>query len=182
MTRLYLVRHGRAEAGWGSHVDPGLDDVGREQAEAAVRELDDVGPLPVVTSPLRRTRATAAAFERAWAVAAAVDPAVGEIRAPTDDLVDRVSWLTDAMAGRWSDLDPSYGAWRDDVVGALVRLQEDTVVVTHYVAINAAVGVATGDDRLVCFSPDNCSVTTLESDGTSLRVVTLGRVATTEVR
>ena len=181
MTRLHLVRHGRAEAGFGTHIDPGLDDEGRRQADGAVRLLTPVGPLPVVTSPLRRTRETAAAFERAWGVVAVVDPAVGEIRAPTDDLAGRAAWLTDALAGRWSDLDASFGAWRDDVVDALLRLREDTVVVTHYVAINAAVGAATGDERLVCFSPDNCSVTTLESDGTSLRVVSLGRSATTEV-
>ena len=182
MTRLYLVRHGRAAAGWGDHPDAGLGDEGRRQAEAAVAALADVGPLPVVTSPMRRTRETAAAFERAWGVGAAVDPAVGEIPSPVDDLGARSAWLAGAMAGRWSELDPSYVAWRDAVVGALLGLRDDTVVVTHYVAINAAVGAAAGDDRVVCFSPDNCSVTTLESDGRVLRVVALGRTATTEVR
>ncbi len=30
--RLVLVRHGRAAAGWDTHPDPALDDVGRAQA------------------------------------------------------------------------------------------------------------------------------------------------------
>ena len=165
MTRLHLVRHGRAAAGWGDDPDPGLDDVGRAQADAAASTLAPLGPLPVVVSPLRRTRETAAAFERMWGVTAAVDPAVGEIPSPTDDL-----------AGRYGDLDDGLRGWRDDVVGALRSIATDTVVVTHYVAINAAVGAATGDDRLVCFHPDNCSVTVVEHDGpgSPLRVVDLG--------
>ena len=34
MTRLILVRHGRAAGGWDDDLDPGLDDLGRAQAEA----------------------------------------------------------------------------------------------------------------------------------------------------
>lgn len=176
MTRLYLVRHGRASAGWGADHDPGLDDTGRAQADGAATALAPLGPLPVVTSPLRRTRETAAAFERVWDVEARVDPAVGEIPSPTDDLAAREAWLVGVLAGRWGDVDAGLRRWRDDVAAALRSLDTDTVVVTHYVAINAAVGVATAEDRLVCFHPDNCSVTVLEHDGpgSALRVVERG--------
>lgn len=176
MTRLHLVRHGRAAASWSAHHDPALDEVGRAQADAAAATLAPLGPLPVVVSPLRRTRETAAAFERVWDVEARVDPAVGEIPSPTDDLAGREAWLVGVLAGRWDDLGASLEGWRDDVVGALLALDRDTVVVTHYVAINAAVGAATDDDRLVCFHPDNCSVTVVEHDGhgSRLRVVELG--------
>ena len=34
MTRVYMVRHGRAAAGWDVDPDPPLDDVGRNQALA----------------------------------------------------------------------------------------------------------------------------------------------------
>ena len=74
MSRIYLVRHGRAAADWGSHVDPGLDDVGRTQAEAMASELAPKGPLPLVVSPLRRTRETAAALERRWELGARIEP------------------------------------------------------------------------------------------------------------
>ena len=63
----------------------------------------------------------------------------------------------------------------------MLGLPADTVVVTHYIAINAAVGFATGDDRVVNFRPDNCSCTVLESDGVMLSVVELGRQAETKV-
>jgi broad specificity phosphatase PhoE len=175
VTRLYLVRHGQAAAGWGADHDPGLDDVGRAQAAAVAETLAPLGPLPIVVSPLRRTRETALAFADVWPDAApVVDPAVGEIPSPTDDLAGREAWLVGVLAGCWSDLDDTLRGWRRGVVDALLAMRDDTVVVTHFVAINAAVGTATGDDRLVCFRPDNCSVTVLEHDGDVLRVVELG--------
>ena len=60
MSRLVLVRHGRAAAGWDADADPGLDATGREQADAVAAALAPEGPLPVVVSPMRRTRETAA--------------------------------------------------------------------------------------------------------------------------
>jgi len=184
VTRLYLVRHGRPQARYDQDVDPGLDDVGREQARAAAAELAAVGPLAVVSSPLRRTRETAAAFEQQWNVTARVEPAVGEIKSPTDDVAERSAWLGAIVSGgrSWSELDEDRRRWRDGVVAALLGIGEDTVVATHYIAINAAVGVATGDDRVVNFAPDNCSCTVLDSEGTTLHVVELGRQAETTVR
>ena len=172
MSTLYLVRHGKAAAGWGDDLDPGLDDTGRAQAEAMAQTLSSRGPLPLVTSPLRRTRETAAALERAWNVTAAVEPAVGEIESPTGELSERDAWLRALMQGSWRDA-PDLDGWRRGVIAALRSMQEDTVVVTHFVAINVAVGHASADDRVVCFMPDNCSVTVLRNDG-DLAVVQLG--------
>jgi broad specificity phosphatase PhoE len=184
MSRLYLVRHGRPLARYDQDHDPGLDEVGAQQAQAAAKELAPLGPLPIVTSPLRRTRETAAPFERQWNVTARVELAVGEINSPTDDLAERTAWLVEILRGerRWGDLDDERRRWRDDVLGALLAMDADTLVVTHYIAINAAVGVATADDRVVNFRPDNCSCTMLESDGRALSLVELGRQAETAVR
>jgi len=106
---------------------------------------------------------------------------VGEIVSP-GGLADRSDWLRRAMQGTWSELDDERRSWRDGVVARLLALDTDTVVHSHFVAINAAVGAALGDDRVVCFTPDNCSITTLHSDGTTLSVVSLGGQAMTEVR
>ena len=53
---------------------------------------------------------------------------------------------------------------RSRVAGRFAQLRADTVVVTHFLAINAVVGAATGDDRVVCFAPAHCSRTTVELD------------------
>ena len=65
MPRLHLVRHGRATGGWDVDPDPGLDPLGVEQADRLVERLAPLGPLPVVTSPLRRCRETAAPLAHA---------------------------------------------------------------------------------------------------------------------
>ena len=72
--------------------------------------------------------------------------------------------MRDLMGLRWPQLDDDLQAWRQDVIDALWALEADTVVVTHFVAINVAVGWATADDRVVIVSPDYCSVTTLDRD------------------
>ena len=54
MTRLYLVRHGRAAAGWDTDPDPGLDPLGVHQAERMADELGPRGPLALISSPLLR--------------------------------------------------------------------------------------------------------------------------------
>ncbi len=65
MQKLFLIRHGKPAAVWGeADEDPGLDDAGRAQAEAARDHLlslpEDQRPRRVVSSPLRRCRETAA--------------------------------------------------------------------------------------------------------------------------
>jgi len=184
MIRLYLVRHGQPLARYDEDHDPGLDDVGRAQAEVVAGALAARGPLPIISSPLRRTRETAAPLEARWRTSAVVEPAVGEVRAPSDDLAERSAWLVEILRGnkRWSELDEERRSWRDGVLAALLALDADTVVVTHFIAINAAVGSATGDDHVIVFRPDNCSSTVLESDGTALTVVELGRQRDTAVR
>jgi hypothetical protein len=85
------------------------------------------------------------------------------------------------MAGRWADA-PQLAAWRAGVLARLHAVERDTVVVSHYIAINVAVGAATADDRVLCFRPDHCSVTEFETDGRALRLIALGREAATEVK
>lgn len=181
MARLHLVRHGRATAGWDADRDPGLDAVGLGQAEAVAARFAAGERLALVSSPLRRARETAAPLERLWADAARIEPAVAEIPSPSADLVARGAWLRAAMEGSWADLGAEYQAWRAAVAAALARLERDCVVFSHFIAINAAVGVAIGDDRLVCFRPDNGSVTTFETEGGILRLIALGDQAGTEV-
>ncbi|HVM52608.1 MAG TPA: histidine phosphatase family protein [Acidimicrobiales bacterium] len=182
--RITLVRHGQAAAGWGDDLDPGLSAIGREQAEATAAALEHLGPLPIVCSPLRRCRETAAPFAARWGVDPVVDGAVGEIVSPADaaGLEARSAWLRTAMQGRWSDLGAEHAAWRQRVLDRIRAVDTDTVVHSHFIAINVVVGAALGDDRVVCFAPDNCSWTVVDVTADGISVVELGRQATTEVR
>lgn len=178
---LYLVRHGRPDANFGEAHDPGLDATGRAQAEAIAHELAPLGPLPIVSSPLRRTRETAQPLATLWHREAQIDERVGEIPSPTLDLQARGRWVREILRQRWPELAEPYRVWRDTVIAALLELQTSTVLTTHFVAINVAVGAATTDDRIVCFEPDYCSCTILEVRQRQLHVVALGKERATQI-
>jgi broad specificity phosphatase PhoE len=181
VVRLYLVRHGKAAASFSEAPNPGLDTTGLTQAEAMAERLAPLGPLPIVTSPLKRTRETAAPLERRWRFTARVEPSVGEIPSPMADPPARGDWLRAVMASTWSAQPDELQTWRRRVVDALVALGRPTVVVSHFIAINVAVGAAEGDDRVVGFAPDHCSVTVLDVEDGGLRLVRRGVERATQV-
>jgi broad specificity phosphatase PhoE len=180
-----MVRHGRAAAGWDADPDPPLDELGRSQAAALAQRLAAGGVvLPIVTSPLRRCQETAAALASRWNVDPVIDEAVAEIPSPVGvPMGERVAWLRQAMVGEWAALGARYTDYRDAVAAWIAARAEDTVVFSHFVAINAAIGSATGDDRLVIASLDNCSMTTFEVDGKGgLTLIEVGAEADTLIR
>jgi broad specificity phosphatase PhoE len=179
--KLYLIRHGRPTGGFAEVVDPGLDAVGAEQAEIMAQELGALGPLPIITSPLKRARETAAPLERQWNTKARVEYAVAEIPTPGADPPTRAAWLREAIRGNWFDLSEAHQQWRQRVLDTLVALPSSTVATTHFIAINVAVGAATGDARMICCEPDHCSCTVLEVRDGRLHLLSLGRQRETRI-
>jgi broad specificity phosphatase PhoE len=178
-----LVRHGRAAAGWNIDPDPDLDELGREQAARVADGLTAIGSFPVVTSPLRRCRSTAAFYAERVARPVVVEPAVAEIPSPEGiEMADRVDWLRGAMQGTWAELGPRYTAYRDATVEYVRACDGDTVIFSHFVAINTVIGACLGDDRLVIRSLDNCSITTVAIESGRLRLVEGGSEADTLIR
>jgi broad specificity phosphatase PhoE len=79
---IALVRHGRTEANRAGlllgRADPPLDDTGRVQASVLAATFTD-RPLAVVSSPLRRTVATAEAIAAPWGLAVETDDRLIEL-------------------------------------------------------------------------------------------------------
>jgi broad specificity phosphatase PhoE len=183
MPRLYLVRHGEPSGTWTDSQDPGLTDLGREQAKTAADRLRLLTPKQIVSSPLRRARETAAPLVDLTSMQPVIANQVAEIPSPPNmSLETRGDWLRAIMSRTWTGVEPGLRRWRDDVVSYLTGLQTDTAVYSHFIAINAALGASIGDDRVVCFQPAHASVTILESKGRALTLVELGQTAQTTVR
>ncbi|HUS61523.1 MAG TPA: histidine phosphatase family protein [Acidimicrobiales bacterium] len=182
MSRITLVRHGQAEAGWAEDADPALSELGMVQAEACAAVLSAGEPIPVITSPLLRARQTAAPLAEAWSTMVRIDPDFGEIPSPSSDLAQRAAWLMGLMGATWDDVDKATRVWRLDVLTTLMSLDTDTIVFTHYMAINVAVGEATMDRRVFCCAPDYCSRTLFEVGAGGLHLVSLGEQADTIIR
>lgn len=178
----YLLRHGRAAAGFSEDTDPALDATGFDQAQDAARVMAQLGPMPIMVSPLRRTRETAAPFEEQWKQEAVVTPEVSEIPSPTDDLEARGQWLRGFMVGTWTEQPGGLLTWKAELIDTVKGIETDTLIVSHFVAINALVSEATGEDRVTSFRPDHCSVTVFRVEDGKIHLHELGREQDTEVR
>jgi broad specificity phosphatase PhoE len=181
MTTIYMVRHGKAAAGFEGHIDPGLDELGRIQATATAERLAPLGPLPIYSSPLARAQETAKPLAERWHITTVIEPKITEIPSPTNDLTKRAQWLRGIMSDRWPNLTPTLRDWRRFMIKRVVDYTQDSIIFCHFIAINVIVGAAHGSDEVITFRPDNGSVTTIEIETGKLKVIALGVEASTQV-
>ena len=71
-------------------------------------------------------------------------------------------------------MEPQLQVWRQDLLAAVRSLVEDTVVFSHFIAINTLVGHALLDNRVTIFLPDNASITSLKIEATSIELIQMG--------
>ena len=181
MATIYMVRHGEAAAGWNEDPDPGLSESGRGQAVAVAKRLAPSGPLNILSSPLKRCRETAAPLAEIWGRGVRVETRVREIPSPDEPNIDRRAWLRDVQAGTWSEAEDWLASWRQRVIDCLIGLRRDSVVFSHFVALNVAVGAARGEDRVSQFRPAHCSVCRFDNADGQLSLIALGAERSTVV-
>jgi broad specificity phosphatase PhoE len=190
MTRTFVIRHAKPSATWGDAAgdpDPGLDAVGKAQAEAAAERLmalpADLRPTRVFSSPLARCRETAEPFARRIGAVVEIDPRFGEIPTPKAlSAAQRGDWLAVSAQGTWAQIkgDLDYDAWRRSV-GAALEETAGAAVFSHFVALNALMSCATGDPAVVSARPDHASITIFDVTDGGLVLVERGAEAATQV-
>lgn len=181
MARIFLIRHGRPAQVWGgASSDPGLSELGLAQAEATAVSLHPLGRLQVVSSPMRRCLETAAPYARWSGVQPIIEPRVSEVVA-SEGVEDRAKWLQERFPWRqrtkpraWSTLEPRLHAWRNEMLGYVRAIREDTAVFTHFIGINVMTGAALGVEHTIVCRPDHASITELEVQDGALRLVRRG--------
>lgn len=176
MPMIYLVRHGRAVSGFAEELDPGLGDMGRTQSFMVLEAMKNVEPIDILTSPMRRCRETAEPLAKRWGVEPKVAEAVTEIPSGDMSAQERGNWLGDVMEGKWSDTNDEVKTWRQGVFDFLSGLDKDTIIFSHFIAINSVIGKAKGVDDVVCALLDNGSITKIQVDGDHFEIVELGKV------
>jgi broad specificity phosphatase PhoE len=179
---LILVRHGEAAASWEESSDPGLSELGHQQAEVAAALLarEITVKTQIWSSPLRRAVETAAPLAKSMRHVVRVDEAFREIPAPVP-LAQRQTWLRQFMQQQWHEQSEDLLAWRSEALKQLLMLQQPAVVFTHFLVINAVVGQVLDRDETLCFWPANGSITRLRRQGNSLELIMLGEEITTRV-
>lgn len=179
---IFLVRHGEAAAGWGQSSDPGLSELGARQAEEVAAALLPQlhGATTLLSSPLARARETAMPLAESLEKPVLVEDAFREVPAPVP-LPQRQTWLRGFMQQQWPGQPASLTQWRDCALCELLRQRQPAVVFTHFLLINAIVGSVLQRPEILCFWPDNGSITRLRYTGATLELVSLGREMETVV-
>ena len=154
VARIYLIRHGEARASFGEDPDPGLSEAGptgRRKTPPA-----RYGPSARCRSSARRSPAPAKPRNRS--------PMPGIRHPRSSRALQRYPPQTcrspsahSGSAARCqaagATCPPHHVAWRDALVAYILGIGRDTLVVSHFVAINAVVGAAVGDDAMLVFRP-----------------------------
>ena len=172
---IYLVRHGEAAATWGKSPDPGLSEMGKQQAEHAAAQLLPLldGGVELVSSPLLRAQETAIPFAQSLGLNVALNDAFREVPSPVP-FEERQAWLREFMGQRWGQQPELLTGWRDHMHTQLLAMQKPTVIFTHFMVLNTVVGLLSGSEETVCFRPANASITHIKHLGDSLELVARG--------
>ena len=179
---IFLVRHGEAAASWGQSSDPGLSELGAQQAQRAAQILLEniPGDIQLLSSPLARATETAAPLAAALDQPVQLMDVFREIPAPVP-MAQRQAWLREFMQQHWQEQPEELCSWRDEALQQLLALRRSAVVFTHFLVINAIVGQVLGRAETLCFRPDNASITHLRRTGGQLQLVALGEEMKTVV-
>ncbi len=180
---LYLVRHGEAAGAWDETADPGLSDLGHQQAEnMAARLQQELPPLPIYASPLMRTRETSLPLERLWSREAEIVPRLSEVPSTGIDFKNRRKWLTTVLQRSWPEQTEFLQGWRSGLIDFAREMRQDAVFITHFVVINSLVGAAEKCDQVLVFRPDHCSITKIRVSAGELSLIEKGTEAVTVVK
>lgn len=173
---IFLVRHGEAAAAWGQDPDPGLSDLGKQQAIATTQKLvPQLGDaVQVISSPLLRAQETALPLLEVRPGELVINNAFREVPAPVP-LAERQDWLRSFMKQKWSEQPEELLQWRANALAQLQQLTAPTVVFSHFLVLNAIVGTIQDRAETLVFWPDNASITHLQlSSNGELSLVALG--------
>jgi broad specificity phosphatase PhoE len=194
MPILYVVRHGRVAVDSAADDDPELSPEGHAQAVDVARELSSrlPGRLPIVTSPMRRCRETAAPLCALWQTDPMIEPRVAEVPGPPQSAMSRMEWIRRSLLVDWTELislgrslqagyDATLKSWRAGVLEAVLGYAHDAIIFSHFVPVNVLTGRATGSDRVACFQPDHTSITVFETSSAGIRLVERGRERSSKV-
>ena len=98
-TRIYMVRHGQADAAWHESPDPGLSELGCQQALQVAQQLSHLNNHNIISSPLLRCQQTAQPFAEAKNTSISIHTEVSEIPTPSNiAFEERGPWLQQALS------------------------------------------------------------------------------------
>ena len=177
MTKIILVRHGEASASWEESSDPGLSNLGINQAEecsSILLKLDDIDNFDLKSSPLKRAIETAEKLKIKLNKNLLIDPAFAEIPSPGVSLQNRQQWLKEIFNQKVDELEKPQKNWHKKIISEIKKIEKPTIIFSHFMVINTIVAHIEKNPSMVCFYPDNCSITELNKKENEIELLSLG--------
>ncbi len=182
---IYLIRHGEAAQAWDEAPDPVLSTNGQHQAVALANEYLPIvigADFQLVSSPLLRAKQTAFPFQLAFGNAATINRNIAEIPSPGIALKDRRNWLKALFTKKINELEQPQLDWRNNIIESISNIEKNTLIFSHFMTINAIVGWIRGNEQVVSYYPNYCSITKIEKIGNQFTIKSLGEELTTVIQ
>lgn len=133
MFNLYFVRHGEAASSWDQSTDPGLSDLGRQQALTVSKQISEMSkPVNLVSSPLKRAQETSSPLSELWGTDVSIEPHIAEIPSDGISFDQRRQWLNMLMQSDWDGQADNLLAWKQRIIKLLTSQTQDSVFFTHF--------------------------------------------------
>ena len=184
MTKIILVRHGEASASWEKSSDPGLSDLGVNQAEECAEILfkfKDIENFDLKSSPLKRALETGEKLKTKLNKGLSIDSTYAEIPSPGVSFKNRQKWLKEIFNKKIDELEKPQKNWRENIISEIKKIENSTIIFSHFMVINTIVAHAEKNPSMVCFYPDNCSITEFDINQKKIELVNLGTQLSTNI-
>ena len=158
--KLIFVRHGEADSAYGEHDDPVLSIKGISQSKNLLKniKLQNLEKFTFISSPKLRALKTADPLAKRFNKKILIDDNFIEIPAKDVPLDKKQSWLKKIVATKKSDLPESIKLWSRNILQRIRDIQEDSIIFTHFMVMNAAISELTQAEKILCFYPDYTSI------------------------
>ena len=106
--KIFLIRHGEAAQSWDQSADPGLSELGKEQALECfntLHESENLNQFNLVSSPLKRAQETSLHFKKNLDKQLSLNEAFREIPSPGISLLERKNWLQEVFKKNINELE-----------------------------------------------------------------------------
>ena len=157
---IIFIRHGEASDAWGDHLDPGLSNNGILQANNLLnhKELQNLKDFSFMSSPKSRAIETGKPLAKKFDKKLNIDEVFIEI--PSKDIAQekKQEWLKNIVQTKIDNLPDFIQSWSDDIYFKTKSLEQNTIIFTHFMVINALLSKLSNKDTLMYFYPDYTSV------------------------
>ena len=177
MTKLLIVRHGEASASWEESTDPGLSDLGIVQAEECAKmliKLEGIENYDLKSSPLKRAIETGTKLKEKLNKDLSIDSTYTENPSPGVSFKNRQKWLKEIFNKKIDELEKPQKNWHENIISEIKKIENSTIIFSHFMVINTIVAHVEKNPSMVCFYPDNCSITELNKKGNEVELISLG--------